>query len=99
MTNVVLPTQGVLFIYQEIPVGMLFKCFSRVSASQDAGSHAISRPKYLESPVVQTDGRVDERTYGYVTKSHYQNFSDAWIANFSCLGAPLDTSAFVLSNF
>ena len=99
MTNAVFPTQGVLSIYQEIPVGMLFKRFSRVSASQDAGSHAISRQKYLELPVVQMDGRVDERTYGHVTKSHYQNFSDAWITKFSCLGAPLDTSAFVLSNF
>ena len=99
MTNAVFPTQGVLSIYKEIPVGMLFKRFSRVSASQDAGSHAISRQKYLELPVVQTDGRVDERTYGHVTKSHYQNFSDAWITKFSCLGAPLDTSAFVLSNF
>ena len=99
MTNAVFPTQGVLSIYQEIPVGMLFKRFSRVSASQDAGSHAISRQKSLELPVVQTDGRVDERTYGHVTKSHYQNFSDAWITKFSCLGAPLDTSAFVLSNF
>ena len=98
--NVVFPTQGLLSIYQEIPVGMLFKRqFSRVSASQDAGSHAISRQKYLESPVVQTDGRVDQRTYGHETKSHYQNFSDAWISNFSCLGAPLNTSAFVLSNF
>ena len=77
----------------------IFKRFSRVSASQDAGSHAISRQKYLESPVVQTDGRVDERAYGHLTKSDYQNFSDAWITNFSCLGAPLDTSAFVLSNF
>ena len=73
--------------------------FSRVSASQDEGSHAISRQKYLELPVVQKDGRVDERKYGHVTKSHYQNFSDAWITNFSCLGAPLNTSAFVLSNF
>ena len=93
-------TPMLLSIYQEIPVGMLFKRqFSRVSASQDAGSHAISRQKYLESPVVQTDGRVDQRTYGHETKSHYQNFSDAWISNFSCLGAPLNTSAFVLSNF
>ena len=64
-----------------------------------AGSHAISRQKYFELPVVQTDGRVDERTYGHVTKSHYQNFSDAWRTKISCLGAPLDTSAFVLSNF
>ena len=72
MTNAVFPTQGVLSIYQEIPVGMLFKRFSRVSASLDAGSHAISSQNYLESPVVQTDGRVDERTYGHVTKSHYQ---------------------------
>ena len=48
MTNAVFPTQGVLSIYQEIPVGMLFKRFSRVSASQDEGSHAISRKKYLE---------------------------------------------------
>ena len=99
MTNAVFPTQGLLSIYQEIPVEMLFKLFSRVSASQDAGSHAISRQKYLESPVVQTDGRVDERAYGHVTKSDYQNFSDARITNFSCPGAPLDTSAFVLSNF
>ena len=99
MTNAVFPTQGVLSIYQEIQVGMLFKRFSRFSASQDADSHAISRQKYLESPVVQTDGRVEERAYGHVTKSDYQNFSDAWITKFSCLGAPLDTSAFVLSNF
>ena len=34
----------------------------------------------------QTGERVDERTYGQVTKSHYQNFSDAWITKFSCLG-------------
>ena len=99
MTNAVFATQGVPSIYQEIPVGMLFKLFSRVSTSQDARSHAISRQKYLELPVVQTGGRVDERTYGHVTKSHYQNFSDAWITNFSCLEAPLDTSAFVRSNF
>ena len=99
MTNAVFATQGVPSIYQEIPVGMLFKLFSRVSTSQDASSHAISRQKYLELPVVQTGGRVDERTYGQVTKSHFQNFSDAWITNFSCLGAPLDSSAFVLSNF
>ena len=100
MTNAVFPTQGVLSIYKEILVGVLFKRqFSRVSALQDACSHAISRQKYLELPVVQTGGRVEERTYGHVTKSHYQNFSDAWITNFSCLGAPLDTSAFVLSNF
>ena len=99
MTNSVFPTQGVPSIYQEVPVEMLFKRFSCVSTSQDAGSNAISRQKYLELPVVQTDGRVDERTYGHVTKSHSQNFSDALITNFSCLGAPLDTSAFVLSNF
>ena len=101
MTNAVFPTQGALSIYQEIPVGTrLFKSFSRVSASQDAGSHTISRQKYLELPVVQMGGRVDERTYGHVTKSHNQiNFSDAWITKFSCLGAPLDTSTFVLSNF
>ena len=71
MTNAVFPTQGVPSIYQEIPVGMLFKRqFSPVSALQDAGSHAISRPKYLELPVVQTGGRVDERTYDHLTKSH-----------------------------
>ena len=99
MTNAVFATQGVPSIYQEIPVGMLFKLSSRVSASQDAGSHAISRQNYLELPVVQTGGRVDERMYPHVTKSHYQNFSHAWITNFSCLGALLDTSAFVLSNF
>ena len=99
MTNAVFLTQRALYIYQEISVGMLFKRFSPVSASQDAGSHEISRKKYLESPVVQTYGRVDERTYGHVTKSHYQNFLDGWITKFSCLGAPLDTSAFVLSNF
>ena len=79
--------------------GNHLKRFSRLSASQDAGSHAISRQNYLELPVVQTGGRVDERMYPHVTKSHYQNFSDAWITNFSCLGALLDTSAFVLSNF
>ena len=37
MANAVFPTQGALSIYQEIPVGMLFKRFSRVSASRDAG--------------------------------------------------------------
>ena len=99
MANGVFPTQGALSIYQEIPVGMLFKLFSRVSCFTRRGSHAISCQKYLELPVVQSDGRVDERTYCHVTKSHYQNFSDARITNFSCLTAPLDTSAFVLSNF
>ena len=43
-------------------------------------------------------GQVDERTYRRVTKSHHQNFSDAWITKFSCLGVTLDTSAFLLSN-
>ena len=83
MTNAVFPS-----IYQEVFDGMLFKRFSCVSTSQDAGSHAISRQKYLELPVVQTGGRVDERAYGHVTKTHYQNFSDAWITSFSCLWAP-----------
>ena len=59
MTNAVFPTEGMLSIYQEIPVGMLFKRFSRLSASQDAGNHAISSQNYLELPVVQTGGRVD----------------------------------------
>ena len=61
MTNSVFPTQGALSIYQEIPVGMLFKRFYRVSALRDAGSHVISRQKYLESPVVQTGGRAGGR--------------------------------------
>lgn len=56
MTNAVFPAEGVLSIYQEIPVEILFKRFSRVSASQDAGNHAISRQKYLELSVVQTGG-------------------------------------------
>ena len=61
MTNAVFPTQGALSIYQENPVGMLFKRFYRVSALRDAGSHVISRQKYLESPVVQTGGRAGGR--------------------------------------
>ena len=68
MTNAVFATQGVPSIYQEIPVGMLFKLFSRVSTSQDAGSHAISRQKYLELPVVQTGGRADGWTKGRMVR-------------------------------
>ena len=91
--------KGCLPFTKKFRLGCYLNLFSRVSTSQDAGSHAISRQNYLELPVVQTDGRVDERTYGHVTKSHYQNFSDAWRTKFSCLAAPLDTSASVLSNF
>ena len=57
MTNAVFPAEGMLSIYQEIPIGMLFKRFSRFSVSQDAGIHAISRQKYLELSVVQTGGK------------------------------------------
>ena len=61
MTNAVFPTQRALSIYQENPVAMLFKRFYRVSALRDAGSHVISRQKYLESPVVQMGGRAGGR--------------------------------------
>ena len=31
---------------------------------------------YIGMPVVRTDGRTDGWTYGYVTTSHFQKFSD-----------------------
>ena len=54
--------------------------------------YARTRPSHF-TLVILLCGRTG------VWSGDYQNFSDAWITKFSCLAAPLDTSAFVLSNF